>query len=200
MFFIQRLPLGYIFAFFALSFALLVATWHGQHESTEGIIGTVVYARPISVYKGDLFSAAVDGLHQLVLLHIDNVDAPELDQPFGVQSVEFLSEILGVGSVGGGSSSKQQQPRRLICAIKERDARGFYAANVAYSIPGDDTGGTRFVYFDRALVHHGWAWARKGTPANSSLLKLQAEAKAHKRGLWVDPNATPPWVFRRRRV
>jgi Staphylococcal nuclease homologue len=52
------------------------------------------------------------------------------------------------------------------------------------------------------MVRQGLAWVyeRYITEASAeiqdSYRKAQEEAKAGKRGLWSDPNAIPPWIFR----
>uniref|UniRef100_UPI004055766A hypothetical protein n=1 Tax=Orrella sp. TaxID=1921583 RepID=UPI004055766A len=46
----------------------------------------------------------------------------------------------------------------------------------------------------------GMAWANQQAGGkylrDKSLLLLQAQAKAAKRGIWAEPNPTPPWVWR----
>jgi micrococcal nuclease len=53
---------------------------------------------------------------------------------------------------------------------------------------------------NHALVKYGWCWwYRKYAPFNSELEKLESEARAAKKGLWVDPAPIPPWVYRNAR-
>lgn len=48
------------------------------------------------------------------------------------------------------------------------------------------------------LVKQGWCWwYRKYAPGNTVLEGLEREAREAKRGLWVDPAPTPPWVYRK---
>jgi hypothetical protein len=47
------------------------------------------------------------------------------------------------------------------------------------------------------LVKAGLAWwYRKYAPADDTLARLEQEAKADRRGLWAQPNPTPPWNWR----
>jgi hypothetical protein len=47
------------------------------------------------------------------------------------------------------------------------------------------------------LVRAGFAWwYRRYAPKNTKLAALEVEARAAKRGLWVDTNPIPPWEFR----
>jgi micrococcal nuclease len=51
-----------------------------------------------------------------------------------------------------------------------------------------------------ALVKDGWCWwYMKYAPFNSELEKLESEARAAKKGLWVDLAPIPPWVYRKAR-
>jgi hypothetical protein len=53
---------------------------------------------------------------------------------------------------------------------------------------------------NHALVKDGWCWwYRKYAPFNSELEKSESEARAAKKGLWVDPAPIPPWVYRNAR-
>jgi hypothetical protein len=53
---------------------------------------------------------------------------------------------------------------------------------------------------NHALVKDGWCWwYRKYAPFNSELEKLESEARAAKKGLWVDLAPIPPWVYRKAR-
>ena len=51
---------------------------------------------------------------------------------------------------------------------------------------------------NQELVRQGvcW-WYRKYAPLDAELEKLEWEARAAKKGLWVDPAPIPPWVFRK---
>ncbi|MFX0202169.1 MAG: thermonuclease family protein, partial [Candidatus Hodarchaeota archaeon] len=50
---------------------------------------------------------------------------------------------------------------------------------------------------NRELVFVGFAWwYRKYAPDDRVLEKLEAEARAEKRGLWADKNPIPPWEWR----
>jgi len=47
-------------------------------------------------------------------------------------------------------------------------------------------------------VRRGWAWVFiRYAPKDSPLYRLEAEARADKRGLWADDEPVPPWGWRR---
>ena len=50
------------------------------------------------------------------------------------------------------------------------------------------------------LVKEGWCWwYRKYAPGNTVLEGLEKDAREAKKGLWVDPQPVPPWVYRKAR-
>ena len=51
---------------------------------------------------------------------------------------------------------------------------------------------------NHALVKEGWCWwFSKFVPKDAVLQQFEQEAKEAKKGLWADPNPTPPWLYRR---
>ena len=70
--------------------------------------------------------------------------------------------------------------------------RGKYGRTIAEVFLPD---GSRL---NAALVRAGacWWWPRFA-PEDDALAKAQAEARAAKRGLWVEPDAIAPWEWRK---
>ena len=53
---------------------------------------------------------------------------------------------------------------------------------------------------NQELVKHGWCWwYRKYAPGDTTLERLESEAREGRKGLWVDPQPVPPWEWRKRR-
>ena len=53
---------------------------------------------------------------------------------------------------------------------------------------------------NHTLVKEGWCWwYRKYAPNDTTLEKLEAEAREAKRGLWAESNPVPPWNYRKAR-
>jgi endonuclease YncB( thermonuclease family) len=51
-----------------------------------------------------------------------------------------------------------------------------------------------------ALVKEGWCWwYRKYAPVDSTLEKLEAEARETQRILWADPHPVPPWEWMKKK-
>jgi endonuclease YncB( thermonuclease family) len=63
---------------------------------------------------------------------------------------------------------------------------------------GRTLGGVRVDALDvnAELVRLGYAWVFRRYEQDATLLALEAEARATRRGLWRDADPVPPWVWR----
>lgn len=53
---------------------------------------------------------------------------------------------------------------------------------------------------NQELVKQGWCWwYRMYAPGDTVLERLEQEARAGRKGLWVDPQPVPPWESRKRK-
>jgi endonuclease YncB( thermonuclease family) len=108
------------------------------------------------------------------------IDAPESDQPYGSQSTQRLSQIVGNGS-------------NLRVQSVDTDR---YGRTIAKFYVGD-------LYVQEQLVKDGLAWVytqylnRCPTTAGS-LLAAQEEAQLYRRGVWSSDESIAPWQWRRR--
>ncbi|NJL97559.1 MAG: thermonuclease family protein [Synechococcaceae cyanobacterium SM2_3_2] len=108
------------------------------------------------------------------------IDAPESDQPFGSQSTQKLSQLLGNGS-------------NLRVQSVDTDR---YGRTIAKLYVGD-------VYVQEALLRDGLAWVYTGyldtcTTTAGSLLRAQEEAQLYRRGVWSSDESIAPWQWRQR--
>ncbi|GAB3357960.1 MULTISPECIES: thermonuclease family protein [Giesbergeria] len=123
------------------------------------------------VIDGDTISVRTEqGLERV---RINQIDAPERSQTFGVDATTCLTNILGSGIVQMCSDGKDRYGRTI----------------ASVSAQGQDVGA--------AMVFQGCAWAyTKYLEAGSSLPTLQAFAQAAKSGLWASSSAQAPWQYR----
>ena len=110
-----------------------------------------------------------------VEIRLSLIDAPELEQPYGIQATAFL-RTLTLGKI-------------LWFRALERDRYG-RLVGILY----DDEEGPSI---NRQMVAAGWAfyWTRYGT--DDSMEAAQEEARARRRGIWGngDPGLRP-WEYR----
>jgi len=103
------------------------------------------------------------------------IDAPEMDQPFGAQSKNFLNRLLYKKNV------------KLISQGEDRYGR----------ILGE-------IYVDgesanTSMIKSGFAWVYDKYVEDLSLYEYQDQAKAENLGLWRDDDPIAPWVWRKQK-
>ena len=106
-------------------------------------------------------------------LRLTEIDAPERDQPFGIDSTNYLKKLLGEGKVDIDISGTDRYGRKL--------ARLYWK--------GKD--------INRELVSAGYAWVYDEYVTDYSFYDDQTKAKLNRRGLWVDSDPIKPWIWRR---
>lgn len=125
----------------------------------------------VAVIDGDTIDVLV--ANRPVRVRLAQIDAPERKQAFGTRSRQALSAMV-------------------------------FRQNVTVAEAGPDrygrTVGTVFVGsldVNAAMIDQGMAWAYRQYVTDRSLIQLEAQARAARRGLWVDPDPVAPWLFRR---
>lgn len=128
-------------------------------------------ARVVDVLDGDTLTVRIGSLQLEV--RIEDIDAPELSQPYGDRSRDSLAVLCLDQSV------------KLELAARDRGSDAVGRVNCG----GKDASSYQ-VERGLAWVYHGYA------PTNSPLYKLEAKARDAQRGLWADPESMPPWEWR----
>ena len=145
-------------------------------NATQILVGKVV-----QVSDGDTINIRTDS--ETIRIRLASIDAPETShgsdqpgQPFGEASRKFLA-----GLVAGKTIEAQ-------CFEKDRFGRHIC------DVPVEDTTANRL------LVKNGMAWANQQGKGkylrDPSLPELEKQARAAKLGLWAEPGAVAPWVWR----
>ncbi len=130
--------------------------------------------RVLSIHDGDSLRLAMnDG--NLVEVRLYGVDAPELVQPFGIASRDFLREIA------------EDKPVRLESHGKDRYER---TLGVVHLDGGES--------LNEAQLRAGLAWHFKRYSSDTTLADLESDARAREVGLWSEKDPVPPWDFRAR--
>ena len=127
----------------------------------------------IFVVDGDTIKGNVDS--KRITIRLVEIDAPEMDQPFGVESKRFLEKLI------------ENKKVTLIAEGKDRYGR---------------TLGELFVNKDNInekMVKSGFAWVYDRYVKSSLLYSYQDEAKSKTLGIWQSENPIAPWVWRRKK-
>jgi endonuclease YncB( thermonuclease family) len=135
----------------------------------------------VQVSDGDTVNILVN--QQTHRIRLASIDAPETahgsnrpGQPYGEASRKHLADYVAGKTL------------TLICFEKDQ-----YGRDVCDIPVGDTTA-------NRLQVQHGMAWANQQGQGkylrDQKLVELEKKAKQAKLGLWVEPQAVAPWVWR----
>jgi micrococcal nuclease len=125
----------------------------------------------VGVADGDSVTVLRD--REQVKVRLVDIDAPEKAQPFGSRSKQALEVLVKGQEVWVVERGKDKYHRTL-----GRIYRGDLDVNAEQ-------------------VRQGMAWVFRQFPGDARLLRIEAEAKKEKRGLWRDPAPVPPWLWRK---
>lgn len=125
----------------------------------------------VAVADGDTLTVLRD--RDQIRVRLVEIDAPEKAQAFGNRSKQSLSDLC-FGKTASLAEQGQDRYGRTLAQVTCNEID----ANVEQ-------------------VRRGMAWVyRKYAPKDSPLYAAESEAKAARRGLWVDADPTPPWEWR----
>jgi endonuclease YncB( thermonuclease family) len=127
----------------------------------------------IRVLDGDTIRARADG--EEIKIRLIDIDAPEIGQPFGNKSKNFLNELL------------YEKKVTLLAEGKDRYGR------VLGNIFSDESN------VNAMMVKFGFAWVYEKYAKKSSLYDHQNQAKRKNLGLWRDNDPIAPWVWRKQK-
>ncbi len=146
----------------------------GVVASAAAARSSTLTGKVVGVADGDTVTVLVDH-HRRVRVRLHGVDCPEKKQAFGKRAKQLTSRLVFGKTV------------RVKVATTDR-----YGRTVGEVFVGDQS-------LNEALVKAGLAWWYKKYARRAKVLAvLEDEARRARRGLWADPNPTPPWTFRHR--
>lgn len=113
--------------------------------------------RIIEVKDGD--TVVISDFPTNTIVRLAEIDCPEKSQAYGAQAARFTSQYLG-------------EKVRFEPIAKDR-----YDRTIAKVY-------TRYGYLSEQLVKNGYAWVYRKYTNNEGLIRLEAEARKNKVGLW----------------
>ena len=136
--------------------------------------GADYIGRVVGVSDGDTLTL-LTAEKQQVKVRLGEIDTPESKQPYGQRAKQALSDL---------AYNKQA---RVVVQDTDR-----YGRTVGRVYVGS-------VDVNAEMVKQGAAWVYRQYLKDQSLLRLEAEAKAAKRGLWglSETERCPPWDWRK---
>lgn len=128
--------------------------------------------RVVSVADGDTLTVR-DGTRD-VHVRLWGIDAPERSQPWSKRSREALVALAS----------------RRDVRVLERGKDDYGRTLARVRVDGVDVA--------EAQLRDGWAWVFLRYTNDATLVALEAEARAARRGLWASRDPEPPWRYRER--
>lgn len=147
--------------------SMLAAPASAQVRAGQAFTGTVV-----GVVDGDTYSVWRSA-GDTVAVHLWGVDAPEPGQTYGAATTRAVRSYVDGKSVRA--------------TVQFVDSEGRIVARL--EVRGKDLAA---MLLRRGLV---WHYALHA-PSDSTLVRLEQEARTAGRGLWSQPTPTPPWKWR----
>ncbi len=123
----------------------------------------------VSVHDGDTLKLS-DGR----TVRLQGIDAPEIAQPYGIESRNLLSKLT--------------RKKKVRIATRGKDR---YGRTVGEIFVGNKS-------INNSMVSRGAAWwFRSFAPTNNQLRRLENDARKNKVGLWKESKAVAPWDWRK---
>jgi endonuclease YncB( thermonuclease family) len=144
---------------------------------------------PGSIYDGDTLRVK-NGFGE-IKVRFCGIDAPEKDQPLGIQARDYLRSLINKGD---GS---------IIVVPIEQDRYGRTVAELFIS-PRSGTGyqAGEEIHLNSQMVLAGYAYHYTrysgNCPNRDAIVTAENIAKQKRAGVWADPNAIAPWEWRKR--
>lgn len=134
----------------------------------------IITGRVVALADGDTVTV-LDASHQQHRIRLAGIDAPESGQPFGQAARDALGALCF--------------NRLVTVRVQETDRYGRLVGWI--EADGQNV--------NHRLVRDGLAWHYQQYDQSATLAELENDARTHRRGLWNDPNAMPPWEWRKQR-
>lgn len=132
-----------------------------------------VKGKVVKVSDGDTLTI-LDSTNTQIRVRLYGIDCPEHGQDFSNVAKKFTSD-------------------HCFAKIDDVEVRDIdrYGRTVGIVLTPDS------VNVNLALLQDGLAWHYKYYDKSEEFAKAELDARTKKRGLWVQPNAKPPWEYRR---
>lgn len=136
-----------------------------------------IAGRVVAVADGDTVTVLDDSNTQHKI-RLAGIDAPEKKQAFGMRSKQSLSDLV--------------VDRQVIVETDKKDKYGRAVGKIL--VTGQDV---NLEQVTRGFAWHYKAYEKEQSANDRKLYDFaEMEARAARRGLWADPDPTPPWEFR----
>ena len=138
-----------------------------------GFLNAYTPLENIRVIDGDTIKGKVEG--KQITIRLVEIDAPEMDQPFGLESKNFLIKLTSNEKITYTSEGEDRYGRTLGKLFKNKEN------------------------LNALMVKSGFAWVYERYAKNQNLYVYQEVAKSKNLGLWQSKKPIAPWVWRKKK-
>ncbi len=137
---------------------------------------SILTGRVVGISDGDTIT--ISSGKRSVKIRLHGIDCPEMGQAFGRRAKIFIDSLcLG---------------KEVRVVVRGADKYGRVLGEVVLAE------GTNL---NHCMVREGLAWwYKKYSHDDTTLSRLQNQARTGRRGLWIQSNPVPPWVYRHGKV
>jgi endonuclease YncB( thermonuclease family) len=135
----------------------------------------VLSGKIVTVIDGNTVELVAED-NETYKIKLHGIDCPQLGQEYGDKAKRYLERLLLDRPVSVEMKGKDRWGTRLGIVIIDGEVDPRYE-----------------------LLKEGLAWTAEVNP-NPELEGIRAKAKELGKGLWKDPNPTPPWKYRRQQT
>ena len=133
----------------------------------------------IRVIDGDTIH--ITNNNSIEKVRLNCIDAPELNQPLGVEAKDYLTQLIDNATIIGLNVTGKDKFGRSLATL---------------TIDGKSA--------QQSLVDKGYAYVfhifRKNCPNYEQLSYIEQLARKDRLGVWAEDSNTPPWVYRQNKV
>lgn len=143
-------------------------------------------AQVVSVHDGDTMRVILNGREERI--RFCGIDAPELDQPGGTASRDYLRSRV--------ASARNQ----VTLVVTDRDRYGRWVAEVFVMAPtADQPEGESLLNYELVAAGHAYVYPQyiSGCPNGGAIAQGEVTAQGQQVGVWGSPGAVKPWDYRR---
>jgi micrococcal nuclease len=139
------------------------------------LVSAQLSGKVIAIADGDTFTLLTND-NQQIKIRLHGIDCPEKKQPYSNNATAFTSnKVFG---------------KKVMVKDMGKDR---YKRTIGMVICDDGTN------LNEALLQAGLAWHFRKYDTNASWANMERDARAAKKGLWVDPNPIAPWDWRKKK-
>lgn len=132
---------------------------------------STIEGKAVRILDGDTFEMLLAN-YSKVKIRLTDIDAPEKKQDFGNVSKQYLASLIFDKKV------------KVVYDKLDRNKRILGHVYI------------QKMYVNLKMVQQGLAWHYKKYSSEKLFSDAEILAKRSKKGLWIQPNAMPPWLFR----